>query len=398
MRIFVLLSRIPYPLEKGDKLRAFNQIKVLSQKHEIILCALNTLRHADKQKAFESLQPYCRSVNFIDLPLKGRFFNILKAYFTGLPLQVGFFYNKKAANKIQRLIQEYQPDHLYGQLVRVAPYLVHQPITKTLDYQDAFAHGLKRRLERTRYPLKNILKLEYKRLSRFENKVFDAFDLKTIISEEDREWIEHPEKSKIAVVKNGVDFSFFKPQPEDKKYDVVFTGNMNYPPNVDAACFLVREIMPWVWVKRPKTSVMIAGANPHFKVKQLQDEKVTVTGWIDDIREAYNMSRVFVAPMRLGIGLQNKLLEAMALKVPAVTTPLANAALHASDKKEILIGTNSGELAEKILSVIENPELQQLLTENAFHFVQNNYHWDVITEKLEQMMSKIHEDRIVKEV
>jgi len=332
MRIFILLSRIPYPLEKGDKLRAFNQIKVLSQKHEIILCALNTLRKADKQKAFESLQPYCRSVNFIDLPLSGRIFNVLKAFFTRLPLQVGLFFNRRAEKRINNLIKEYQPDHLYGQLVRVAPYLVRQPGKKTLDYQDAFAYGLKRRVDRSYFPLKTILKLEYKRLSRFERKMFDAFDLKTIISEQDRNLIDHPGKAKIKIIKNGVDFDFFVPRSEAKKHDIVFTGNMNYPPNVDAARFLIKEIMPLVWAERPETKVLIAGANPHSKVKQLKGKNVTISGWVDDIRDCYNVSRVFVAPMRLGTGLQNKLLEAMALKIPAVTTPLANAALNATDE------------------------------------------------------------------
>jgi len=91
MRIFVILPRVPYPLEKGDKLRAFQQIKSLSKNNEIILCALNHDPKLDKQKAFSKLQPYCRSINFIDLPRLAVPFNILRAFFKGLPLQVGYF-------------------------------------------------------------------------------------------------------------------------------------------------------------------------------------------------------------------------------------------------------------------------------------------------------------------
>ena len=99
MRIFVILSRVPYPLEKGDKLRAFHQIVHLAEQNEIVLCALNPAGKLDKRKAFSALQPYCRSINFIDLPLSGKLWNIFKAFIKGLPLQVGYFYNSVAARK-----------------------------------------------------------------------------------------------------------------------------------------------------------------------------------------------------------------------------------------------------------------------------------------------------------
>lgn len=394
MRIFVLLSRIPYPLEKGDKLRAFHQIKVLSQKHEIVLCALNTLPNIDKQKAFESLQPYCRSVNFIDLPFTRRACNVIKAYFKGMPLQVGLFYNKKASKKINALIDEYKPHHLYGQLVRTAPYLMNRPEHKTIDYQDAFAFGLKRRMKHSFFPLKSLLKLEYKRLARFEQTVFDYFDIKTIISEQDRSCIAHPDREKIQVIKNGVDFDFFTPHSKAKEFDIVFTGNMQYPPNVDAAQFLVREIMPIVWQKKPETKAMIAGANPHKKVKQLKNKRVSVTGWLPDIRTAYNSGKIFIAPMRLGTGLQNKLLEAMAMHLPAITTTLANETLKAADKKEILIGNTAPELAKNIVFLLENQEQQKVIAENAHRFVLKNFEWQSCTAQLEELISQLYQDSL----
>lgn len=386
MRIFVLLSRIPYPLEKGDKLRAFNQIKELSKSNEIILCALNSIRKADKQQAFAELQPYCRSVNFIDIPFRIRAINIIRAYFSRLPLQTGYFFSRKASKKIKNLIKEYRPDHLYGQLVRVAPYLMDLPIPKTLDYQDAFSFGMKRRMERALFPANIIFKMEFNRLTRFENRVFDAFDYKTIISEQDRNLITHPKKSEIQIIKNGVNFDFFAPVPTTKKQDIVFCGNMNYPPNVDAAVFLVKDIMPLVWEENPDITLLLAGAHPHYKVKKLADEKVTVSGWMEDIREAYLSSRVFIAPMRIGTGLQNKLLEAMALKIPAITTPLANAALHAKPEEEIMIGRNAKALAENILTLIASKEKQNQLADNAFLFVQKNFSWDGTTARLEALI------------
>ncbi len=386
MRIFVLLSRIPYPLEKGDKLRAFNQIKGLSKNNEIILCALNSVRKTDKQQAFAELQPYCRSVNFVDLPLRVRILNIIKAYFSGLPFQTGYFYSRKANRKIKSLIREYKPDHLYGQLVRVAPYLADIDLPKTLDYQDAFSYGMKRRMEHALFPTKAVLKMEFKRLVRFENHVFDVFDHKTIISEQDRDLISHPQKQQIHIIKNGVDFDFFSPQPSGKEQDLVFCGNMNYPPNIDAAIFLVKEIMPLVWKQKPGVTLLLAGASPNRKVKKLAGEKVSVSGWMEDIRRAYRTSKIFIAPMRIGTGLQNKLLEAMAMKVPSITTPLANAALYARSEEEVLIGETAAALAENLLILLASEEKQQRIAENAFRFVHENFSWETTTLQLEKVI------------
>ncbi len=211
MRIFVLLSRVPYPLEKGDKLRAFHQIKELSGNNEIILCALNPMSKLDKQRAFRELQPYCQSINFIDLPWHGIIWNMAIALFKGIPMQSGYFYSRRAKRKIILLLNEYKPEHVYCQLVRTAEYFIKSDLPKTIDYQDVFSYGLKRRCEKTGFLLKPFFRMEYKRLLKYESKVFDSFDNKTIISLPDRRLIEHPQKEKIHIVPNGVDHGFFSP-------------------------------------------------------------------------------------------------------------------------------------------------------------------------------------------
>jgi len=331
MRIFILLSRVPYPLEKGDKLRAYHQIRELSKKNEIILCALNPDKKLNKQKAFAALQPFCRSINFIDVPFYRKAWNMALAFFKGLPIQTGYFYSKEASKKIKKLIDEYKPDHIYCQLLRTAEYVLDIKIPKTLDYQDVFSYGVKRRMERSSFLTKPFFNMEYKRLLRYEEKIFDLFDNKTIISVPDRNLIPHPEKEKIKVIPNGVDWEYFSPVKNEKTFELIFIGNMAYPPNIDAAEFLVKDIMPLVWKKIPNAKVLLAGASPHVRVSSLASEKVKVSGWMDDIREAYSSGKIFIAPMRIGTGLQNKLLEAMAMQIPCITTPLANDALQAEE-------------------------------------------------------------------
>ncbi len=386
MRIFVLLSRVPYPLEKGDKLRAFHQIKELSGNNEIILCALNPMSKLDKQRAFRELQPYCQSINFIDLPWHGIIWNMAIALFKGIPMQSGYFYSRRAKRKIILLLNEYKPEHVYCQLVRTAEYFIKSDLPKTIDYQDVFSYGLKRRCEKTGFLLKPFFRMEYKRLLKYESKVFDSFDNKTIISLPDRRLIEHPQKEKIHIVPNGVDHGFFSPMEREKKYELVFAGNMAYPPNVDAANFLIKEIMPLVWGKIPGAKVLLAGASPDRKVLALKSNMVEVSGWLDDIREAYASAKVFIAPMRIGTGLQNKLLEAMSMKIPSITTRLANDALNAKNGEQVLIGDNANELADNILNLLEDTGLYKSIAHNGYKFVNSEYSWEESTAKLEKIM------------
>ena len=174
MKIFVLLSRFPYPLEKGDKLRAFHHIKELSKNHDVILCALTDKEV--KQSSIDILYKYCVSIDVIKLPKWKIYWNIFnQLLFTNKSLQVAYFYNEKAQNTINDLLEKHQPDHIYCQLIRVAEYVRNSKINKTLDYMDALARGMERRVEDAPLYLKWFLKNEAIRLLRYEHFIFDAF-------------------------------------------------------------------------------------------------------------------------------------------------------------------------------------------------------------------------------
>ena len=389
MKIFVLLPRIPYPLEKGDKLRAFNQIKQLAKHNEIVLCALNDNAKVSEQDAFRALQPYCQSINFIRFNKLQILLGLVRAFFKGLPMQCGYFYNHKAAKKVNALIAKHKPDMLYGQLLRVAEYIRNKDIPKALDYQDIFSYGMKRRANIASFVTRPIYNMEYHRLARYEAAIFDDFDVRTIISEPDRKLFPHEKRDEILIIPNGVDHDFFKPMEREKKYDLVFTGNMSYPPNVNAVEYLAYEILPIVWKTRPETTLYIAGATPDPKVKKAASERIIVSGWLDDIRDAYAQSRVFIAPMRIGTGLQNKLLEAMSMRLPAITSPLANASLGAKPNEEILIGSNAQEMAQHILTLLTDTEKAEQIAQAGFDFTNRVYDWGRATERLEEAMKSI---------
>ena len=390
MRIFFLLPRVPYPTEKGDKLRAFHQIKQLSRHHEIILCSLNdSVLHQD---ALHVLNKYVKAVHVINLNKFSILLNIIIAFFRGLPLQVGYFYNPSAKKQILKLIKKYQPDHIFCQLIRVAEYVKDIPIPKTIDYQDVFSKGMDRRIALAPFYLKPLLKIEHRRLQKYEHMVFNHFDNKIIISEPDRDLIPHPDRDQIVVVANGVDTDFFSPVVKEKHYDLVFTGNMGYPPNINSAEFLVNQILPKLLPHKPDLRLLLAGANPNIRVMVLKSNNVEVSGWVPDMRDCYSSAKVFIAPMQIGTGLQNKLLEAMAMQIPCITSPLASQALKAKLGEEILVAEKPEEYVKHILFLLNNPDKASEIGINGCRFVHNNFSWETETAKIEALINKAISD------
>jgi sugar transferase (PEP-CTERM/EpsH1 system associated) len=385
MKIGILLSRFPFPLEKGDKLRAYHQIKELSKSNEIYLCCVSD--KSVKPEHLDELKPYCEEIKVIYLNKITIFKNLLIGLlFSKLPLQVAYFFKKDAQHDVIDFFRANKVDHLYCQLIRMSEYIkaVHD-IPKTLDYMDVLSKGMERRIEKSKPYLKPFVRMEASRLKKYEHFIFNSFDHKTIISEQDRDLIIHAQNQSIKIIRNGVDLDFFSPARTDKKFDLVFTGNMSYAPNVDSVAFLVEEILPELWKKNPTITLVIAGATPNTKVLRLAQENVTVTGWVDDIRTYYACSKIFIAPMQIGTGLQNKLLEAMAMQIPCITSPLANNALKAEHRKNILIAHEVQEYVMATLELLEDDQLSKSIAKNGYSFVKQNYDWKSTTNELEKL-------------
>ena len=146
--------------------------------------------------------------------------------------------------------------------------------------------------------------------------------------------------------------------------------------------------MHFVWSKIPNAKLCIAGATPVTSVKAVANDNIEVTGWVDDMRDVYAKSKIFIAPMRIGTGLQNKLLEAMAMQLPCITTPLANSALLANDKSEILVGSSAKELADAIVLLLSDEIFAKKMAEKGNMFVHDKYDWSASTQKMEDAMRK----------
>lgn len=383
MRILVLLPRFPYPLDKGDKLRAYHQIAELSKRHEVYLFALShtKVKHDD----YDHLHKYYTAIDYVQIHWWESAWGIIKAILAGQPLQLGYWNSTQARHAYNQWEKQVKPDVVYCQMVRTIPTVKNSSCCKVLDFQDALSLNTRRRRERSHGLWRLILRYEEKALIRTEHKALQTFNATTIISQTDRNAI----SPSVNLVPNGVDTNYFsiKQSTPSKKYTIVFTGNMSYAPNVDAARWLVKEIMPLVWKQCPYgVNVLIAGADPKPAVKALAGPKVTVSGRLDDIREAYASAKIFVAPMRIGSGMQNKLLEAMSMGLPCVTTTLAATPLGATNWEHLLVGDSAEELADRIVKLgIE--ELHDSIAEGGNRFVKENYSWPAAVQPLENIFN-----------
>lgn len=389
MKIFVLLSRVPFPLDKGDKLRAYHQLSALNERHEVVLCCLADSRPG--REALAEARKICSELHVFRLSRLRILLNLAFSIFSRKPVQVMYFYQRPVHRKISALIEASAPDHIYCQLIRTAEYVKNEHnFTKTIDYQDALSKGMDRRAEKAGWPLREIFASERRRLIAYENIIFEYFEAKTIISEEDRRYIYHPERKDIAIITNGIDTDFFRNDEKTApKYDLVFTGNMSYPPNVETAEYIVHRVLPLLRKQMPDATLLLAGSSPARRVKVLAAvEGVTVSGWMDDIRDAYRSGKVFFAPMQIGTGLQNKLLEAMAMELPCVTSSLANKALRAPLNTAIAAEDDAQGSALRLAELLRHPEARREMGRNGRVYVSDHFSWKAAARALEDLMER----------
>jgi polysaccharide biosynthesis protein PslH len=389
MKILVLSSRIPFPLEKGDKLRLHHQLRHLSENHEVVLCCLSSSAATLEQR--QALDPWMKEFHVLQLSLLGRLWRMAWAWASRLPFQVVWFTERRAKNRFRKLVSSHKPDVIFCQLVRCAEYVkdLHE-VPKVLDFMDALSAGMHRRSHseqrRWSWLLRGLMRTEGTRLARYESRIVDYFDASTIISRNDRLLIPHRDRDHIRIVPNGVDFSAFTPaqvRPEHPPV-LLFTGNMSYAPNVDAAHFLAEEILPLV--THPEVRVVLAGAEPKASVQGLASERVTVTGWVDDIAEEYRKATLFVAPLRMGTGLQNKVLEAMSAELPCVLSPHAFAPLGLPSEGHARVCHDAPSFARAIDDLLARPEEATRLGKQAQEQVVANFSWKRHAAGLEQLL------------
>lgn len=383
MKILVALSRFPWPLEKGDKLRAYYQLKGLSQSHEIHLVCLN---EEDVSEASRQELSFCKSIRIIRLSKARVAFNLVAGIFNGLPFQVNYFRSKAMRQAISDITAREGIDVLAVQLIRLGMNIPAELSAGTyLDYMDCFSIGMQNRIGKAGVLTRWIVKLEASRLLRYERHIAHRFDELGIISQRDADGLPESIRESVHIIPNGVGDMFFEglPDPQEKKFDLIFFGNMGYQPNVQSARYLVEEVLPEIKALGLNPSLCIAGARPAKIIQSFASDKITVTGFVDDIREYVLQSRLSIAPVIGGQGLQNKLIESMALGLPTLTTPMAFEAIDAKEEDGVLVVcADAKAFAREIKRLLEDPALGEEIGKKGKAFVEEHYRWAAMNAKL----------------
>lgn len=387
MKILFISPRVPYPPIKGDKLRTYHFIKRLSKKHDIDLCTF--YENKEELVGLEEMKKYCSEVRSVFLPKHQAYVNILRTCYNLLPFQVNYYYSKSMEREIFELTMANTYDIVYISLQRMMLYADYVKSGKiVLDRIDALSLNMKRRAENERNPIKKaIFYFEYLNVRHYERSAKRKYDWCVITSEVDKMAIGD---NNIIVVPNGVDTEYFQPQKIEKDIDIIFTGNMGYFPNIDAMKYFSKDIMPKILRKRPDIKLYIVGTAPVNDIKSLNDDKIVfVTGFVKDIREYLNRAKVFIAPLRSGSGIQNKILEAMACALPVVTTLYGNAGIKAEAGKQLVMADEPFEFSQRVLELLKNEQKRIEVGNEARKMAISNFSWSSSVIKLEELYNKV---------
>ncbi len=383
----MLASRFPLPLEKGDKLRLYHHLRYLAQSHEIYLVSLT--EEPFEQTLLRDLELLCREIYVIPHSRASNLLHGLWGLLRGWPASVGYFFKPSTYGKVRAVLERIRPDAIYVQLIRMATYTEGiRGARLFIDYMDAFSLRANRQAKASAVPYRWFWQCESWLISRYERRVSDRFELKYVIAETDRDWLENRGVSGLQLLSNGVDSSYFSPSNHHVDYDLVFVGNLSYEPNMRAAQYLVEQIGKTLKERRPGLRILLAGARPHDAVVALTNDWVHLQGDLEDIRVAYASGRVFVAPITLGSGQQNKILEAMAMGLPCVTSIQVADGIGA-DPELLLVADQLPDYAAVIEELLDNDERRHRLGQAGRAFVMKHFDWHQCSKALGQLDGEV---------
>ena len=232
---------------------------------------------------------------------------------------------------------------------------------------------------------KTVLQFQWARWLNAEISLCEQFDQVVALTPEDAwDLYRFAPRLPLNVIQTGIDLDYFHPHPasQEEPDSLIFVGNFRHPPNVDSAFFLVNEVLPLVRQEIPGVKLYLVGANPPYAVQKLaRPGEVVVTGWVDDMRPYIQRACVYVFPIRIGVGLRNKILEAWAMGKPTITTRLGSAGLKAAHQENIWLAESANDFAEGICALLKNPLLREKLGSSARTYVEERHAWQTVTDK-----------------
>ena len=391
MKILFLANRVPYPTYRGDKLKIFNLARRLKDRHELHLLTFAQTPEDLTYKA--ELEKIFKEVHFVYLPKWKSAINCLSAIWDSKPLQVLYFKSAELQRQLNELVATRKYDAVHVQHLRMSPYLAgRKDVPRILDLPDAFSLYWERRKKVKRGVLTTLFEnIEQKRVLRYEG-MLKEYNLSLVCSTEDLDYLENIHKTNnLRLLPNGVDLETFGSRNHDYSHNqtILFTGNMDYAPNVDAVVYFTHSILPLIREKCPTVKFIIAGQRPVQKVMDLVTDHVVVTGFVKDLAATYNSSSVVVAPLRFGAGTQNKVLEAMSLGVPVVCSHIGFGGLGIKSGEGAIMQTDPAAFAASVVALLSSEGMRRQVGEAGMQVIKTRFDWDIIAKQLEKYFVEI---------
>lgn len=391
MKILFLANRVPYPPYRGDKLKIFNLARRLCKHHELHLL---TFAQTQEDLTYQTeLEQIFKKVKLIYLPKWKSAANCLTSIWDKTPLQVLYFKSAELQTELDLMLAEHKYDAVHVQHLRMSPYLAaRKDIPRILDLPDAFSLYWERRKNVKRsLPVTLFENMEQKRVMEYE-KILGEYNMALTCSAEDLQYLEqHHHTGNLRLLPNGVDMTTFSPRHHDYSHNhtLLFTGNMDYAPNVDAVIYFAESILPEIRKKIPDVQFVIAGQRPIPKVQELACDYIKVTGFIKDLADTYNAASVVVAPLRFGAGTQNKVLEAMAMGIPVVCSNIGFAGLGIKSGEGAIMQTDVALFAETVTQLLSSASLREQVGREGIRVIKSKFDWDIVASTLDGYLNEV---------
>jgi sugar transferase (PEP-CTERM/EpsH1 system associated) len=391
MRLLFLTSRLPYPPDRGDKRRTNQFLKLFSGEHSVTLVSF--FAEERERLLAEELRPYCEAMHLIHLPLRRSVLNVALNFWRDLPLQALYYRSPQMERVLSDLLSQQTFDLAYVHLFRMAPYLIgEQQLYRILDLTDLISYELRLSIPYQSTIWRSIYRIEEPRIARFEQRIASKFDEVWFISRRDRDLFQVSEdETKLQVIPSFTEDNLFnlKVAASDAP-NLVFVGNMDVMHNIDAARYLVSEIMPHILSRFPECRLLIAASGEGKEVRKMSGlPGVRVLDYAEDLRTVFENSMVAVAPLRFSAGIQFKIIEPMAAGLPVVASTNATAGLGATPGQDLLVADDAEDFAWKVILLLSDESLRRRIAGAGREFVQTNFSSRTAVHRLRKIDNRI---------
>lgn len=387
MNILFIAQRIPFPANKGEKIRTFNQIKFLADLgHNITVLA--PIENQQEQDFAQQLSAFER-INCQYQQLSPKVLRLITGLLKNESLSVANFYQSTLQNKIDQTLQTINFDTIICTSSAVAKYVFNSKTLPELtikpkllmDFMDLDSDKWQQYADKTSWPMSYVYQREANLLKKYEKKVQQLFDACFFIADAEVNLFKQyaQQANNVHTLGNGMNTDEFYPAqilPNNNAPTFIFTGVMDYKPNVDAVVWFVEQCWPKVISQYPEAQFIIAGMNPNNTIMNLKKYAgIIITGFVDDILPYYHQADYFVAPFRLARGVQNKVLQAFACGLPVISTPMGAEGIECKHGEHILLAQTPDEFLQHINELEQNTDLKSTLSKNALTLIHDEFSW-----------------------